>query len=191
VKGIAAFLALMTFAGAACAADKFKSGVFEPARLAPEIALIGSDGGELSLGKYRGKVVVLGFGFSHCPEICPTTLDRLAKARKRLGASGAQMQVVYVTVDPGRDTPERLRTYLAAFDPGFVGGTGTAAQIDKVQKEYGIVAAKTMGRDPRTYGVDHSSFVYLVDREGRLRVMVPYGRSAEDIAHDVALLLKK
>ena len=164
----------------------FKSGVFEPPRKAPEFALKGSNGAELRLDNYRGKVVVLGFGFSNCPEICPTTLDRLAKAKKRLGESGRDLQVVYVTVDPERDTPERLRTYLAAFDPGFVGGTGTPAQVEKVQKEYGIMARK-VGQQ----GFDHSTFVYLIDREGLLRVMVPYGKSVEDIAHDAALLLKK
>ena len=191
MKKLLPLLALAAFAGAAAAADKFKSGVFEPPRAAPEIALHGSDGKDLKLSQYRGKVVALGFGFSHCPEICPTTLDRLAKARKRLGPAGSDLQVVYVTVDPERDSPERLRTYLAAFDPGFIGATGSSAQVDKVQKEYGIVAAKKLGKDPRTYGVDHSSFVYLVDRGGHLRVMVPYGKSADDIAHDVALLLKK
>jgi len=164
----------------------FKSGVFEPPREAPDFALQGSNGAEVKLSQYRGKVVVLGFGFSHCPEICPTTLDRLAKAKKRLGAAGNDVQVVYVTVDPERDTPQRLKTYLAAFDPAFIGGTGSAAQLERVQKEYGIIAKK-VGQ----HGIDHTTSVYLIDRQGLLRVMVPYGKSADDIAHDAAILLKK
>ena len=187
-----ALILCMWFAGAVHAADgKLKSGVFEPPRMAPELSLAGSDGGELKLARYRGKVVALGFGFSHCPEICPTTLATLARARKKLGADAPAMQVVYVTVDPERDDPERLRAYLANFDPSFVGGTGTPAQLGKVRDAYGIFAAKKLGKDPAAYGVDHSSFVYLIDRDGSLRALVPYGRSADDIAHDVAILLKK
>lgn len=183
---IRALAFLACFAATVHAADgKLKSGVFEPPRAAPDFSLAGSDGKELRLSAHRGKVVALGFGFSHCPEICPTTLDRLAKAQKKLGAGGKDMQVVYVTVDPERDSPERLRTYLAAFHPAFIGGTGTPEQLGKVRDAYGILAAKT------SRGHDHSTYVYLIDREGRLRAMMPYGRSADDFAHDVAILLGK
>lgn len=189
---VAALLASLWLAGAAHAADgKLKAGTFDPPRAAPDFALRGSDGAELSLGRYRGKVVALGFGFSHCPEICPTTLATLAKVQKRLGAGRPDFQVIYVTVDPERDSPERLRTYLTAFEPSFIGGTGTAQELGKVREAYGIFAARKLGKDPARYAVDHSSFVYLIDREGSLRALVPYGRSAEDIAHDVAILLKK
>lgn len=192
MRRVFVLLTSMLIAGAVHAADgKLKAGVFDPPRMAPDFSLDGSHGGHLKLSDYRGKVVALGFGFSHCPEICPTTLDRLAKARKRLGAAGKGLQVVYVTVDPERDSAERLRTYLTAFDPGFVGGTGTPEQLGKVRRDYGIVAAKKLGKDPATYAVDHSSFVYLVDREGRLRALMPYGRSADDFAHDIAILLEK
>ena len=192
MRRVFVLLTSMLIAGAVHAADgKLKAGVFDPPRMAPDFSLSGSDGADLKLSNYRGKVVALGFGFSHCPEICPTTLDRLAKARKKLGPSGKELQVVYVTVDPERDSAERLRTYLTAFDPGFVGGTGTPEQLGKVRRDYGIVAAKKLGKDPATYAVDHSSFVYLVDREGRLRALMPYGRSADDFAHDIAILLEK
>jgi protein SCO1 len=189
---IAALLSVMALACAAHAAnDKLKAGVFDPPRVAPDFSLQGSDGGELKLSRYRGKVVVLGFGFSHCPEICPTTLATLARAHKKLGAGARDLQVVYVTVDPERDSPERLHAYLAAFDPSFIGGTGSPEQLAKVRAAYGIFAARIESRDPAQYGFDHSSFVYLVDREGNLRALIPYGRSADDIAHDVAILLKK
>lgn len=192
MKIVAAFVSFMVLAGVVQAADdKLKAGVFDPPRAAPDFSLDGSDGGELRLSRYRGKVVALGFGFSHCPEICPTTLAKLARAQKKLGAGAREFQVVYVTVDPERDSPERLRAFLAAFDPGFIGGTGTPEQLGKVRDAYGIFAARKMGKDPARYAVDHSSFVYLIDREGSLRALVPYGRSADDIAHDVAILLRK
>ncbi|HUP97386.1 MAG TPA: SCO family protein [Usitatibacter sp.] len=184
-------ISLMLMATVAHAADgKLKAGVFDPPRMAPDFTLESSHGGEVKLSRYRGKVVALGFGFSHCPEICPTTLAMLAKARQRMGAAGKDFQVVYVTVDPERDSPERLRAYLTRFDPSFVGATGTPARLGQVRDAYGIAAARKMGKDA-AYGVDHSSFVYLIDREGRLRALAPYGRSADDIAHDVAILLNK
>ena len=110
----ALFFAVAMLASTAYAADgKLKSGTFDPPRMAPDFTLAGSDGSELTLKEYRGKVVALGFGFTNCPEICPTTLSTLAKARRKLGASGDGMQVVYVTVDPQRDSPEQMRKYLA------------------------------------------------------------------------------
>jgi protein SCO1/2 len=190
VRHLPCLLLTLGLAGAAHAAGgKLRSGVFEPPRMAPAISLNGSDGTALGLDRYRGKVVVLGFGFTHCPEVCPTTLAKLAKARKSLGAAGRDLQVVYVTVDPERDDPERMRAYLANFDATFIGGTGTPAQVARVEKDYGIVAERKMSAIPGLYGIDHSSFVYFIDREGRLRAMVPYAKSAEDIAHDAAILL--
>ena len=179
-------IALLAAALPLHAADgKLKAGTFDPPRLAPDFRLNGSDGTELRLSEYRGKVVALGFGFTNCPEVCPTTLSTLAKARRKLGATGDGLQVVYVTVDPQRDSPQQMRAYLANFDKSFVGGTGTAEQLAKVRNDYGIAARKNK------YGIDHSSFVYLIDREGRLRALSPYRTSADDIAHDVAILLKK
>jgi protein SCO1/2 len=173
------------------AAEALKAGVFDPPRAAPDFSLKGSDGSELTLSRYRGKVVALGFGFTHCEYVCPTTLATLARARKKLGAAGDELQVVYVTIDPARDNPQRMREYLAAFDASFVGATGTPAQLENVRREYGIATLKKPGSDPAHYALDHSSFVYLVDREGSLRALSPYGSSADDIAHDVAVLLKK
>lgn len=170
---------------------QLKAGVFDPPRVAPDFSLKGSDGSELKLSRYRGKVVALGFGFTNCEFVCPTTLSTLAKARKKLGAAASGLQVVYVTVDPARDTPQRMREYLAAFDASFIGATGTAAQLESVRKEYGIATLKKPGKDSAHYALDHSSFVYLVDRTGNLRALSPYGSSSDDIAHDVAILLKK
>jgi protein SCO1/2 len=159
--------------------------------MAPELSLTGSDGKDLWLERYRGKVVVLGFGYTHCPEICPTTLSRLAKARRSLGSSARDVQVIYVTVDPERDDPQRMHEFLANFDSTFVGGTGTPAQLARVYRDYGVTAVKHAGDTPDVYGMEHTSSVYLIDRAGRLRAMVPYGEQPEDVAHDAALLLKQ
>lgn len=179
-------LVALAFAGAVHAAqDELRAGVFDPPRVAPEFSLQGSDGTPLKLSRYRGKVVLLGFGFTHCPEICPTTLATLAKAKRKLGESASGMQVVYITVDPQRDSPPQMRSYLTMFDPSFIGGTGTTEQLAGVRDDYGVTATRVGD------GFDHSSFVYLIDREGRLRALSPYGRSADDVAHDVAILLKQ
>ena len=168
-----------------------KSGVFEPPRAAPGIALLASDGSDFKLEKYRGKVVVLEFGYTHCADVCPVSLASLAQARKLLGADAGQLQVVFITVDPARDSAAHLRSYLAAFDPGFIGMTGTGAQVDTVLKAYGITATRKMVEGSKTeYSMHHSSYLYFVDRRGMLRALMPFGRPAADIAHDVRLLLK-
>jgi protein SCO1 len=167
-----------------------RAGMFDPPRQAPELALKGSNGELLRLSQYRGKVIVLGFGFTSCPKVCPTTLSVLAHARKKLGPQAAGMQVVYVTVDPERDTPERMRHYLKAFDTSFVGGTGSAEQLAAIRKEYGISAEKKyFGKG--SYNIAHSSYTYLIDRQGRLRGLMPYGRTPDDYVHDIKALQKQ
>lgn len=170
------------------AAPALKAGVFEPPQAAPELALQGSDGRELKLARFKGKVVALVFGFTHCPEVCPTTLATLAQARKALGAEAADVQVVFVTVDPQRDGAQRLREYLGAFDPGFVGGTGAPEAMAAVRKRYGVTAEK-VPLPNGNYAMNHSTAVYLIDREGRLRAMMPYGHGPQDFVHDLRLLL--
>jgi protein SCO1/2 len=179
-----AFLALVLVAFGSAAADRaaLRTGVFKPPRAAPDFTLRGSDGAPLVLSRYRGKVVALGFGYTHCPDVCPTTLALLAKARRTLGNSARDFQVVYVTVDPERDTPERMRQYIAAFDPSFLGATGTEAELAAVRKGYGITT---------TADFHHSSYVYLIDRDGKLRAMMPFGVSVDDMTHDVKALLAR
>lgn len=170
-------------------AAELKAGVFSPPRQAPEFSLQGSNGRELRLSNYRGRIVVLGFGYTSCPNVCPTTLATLAQATRKLGTSAAEVQVIYVTVDPDRDVPERMNKYLGNFHPTFVGGSGTAEQLSAVRKEYGILAQTK--RSDKSYEVAHSSYTYLIDREGHLRAMMPYGRGPDDYAHDLAILLKE
>jgi protein SCO1/2 len=190
---LALFSSLLLLLGPAGAADQLglKAGVFEPPRIAPEFALRGSDGRELKLSRFRGRLVVLEFGYTSCVDVCPVSLAMLAAARKKLGALAEQMQVIYLTVDPERDTVAHMHSYLAAFDPTFIGGTGTPEQMARVRKDYGISITKRMVEGSKTdYTIGHSSYLYFIDRQGKLRALMPYGRSADDIVHDATLLLK-
>lgn len=178
--------ALLAFS--ASAAPPLKAGTFTPAQTAPQFSLSGSDGEELELSDYRGKVVVIGFGYTSCPDVCPTTLATLAQARRKLGATAADVQVIYITVDPQRDDAQRMKQYLASFDPTFIGGTGNEERLAAVRKQYGVTAEKK--GHGTSYGVAHSSSTYLVDRAGRLRALMTYGHGPDDYVHDLAILLQ-
>lgn len=182
-------LAALPAPALAATAPRLKAGVFDPAQPAPEFALKGSDGVDLKLARFKGKLVLLVFGFTNCPEVCPTTLATLAQARKDLGTDAADVQVVYVTVDPERDDVTRIRQYLGAFDATFVGGTEAPAKLAEMRKRYGVVAEKIAPRQGNAYGMNHSTSVYLIDRAGKLRGMMPYGHEAKDFVHDLRLLL--
>ena len=185
-----AMSALLTCTLASAAQQStLKAGVFEPPGAAPDFSLQASTGGRQALANYRGKVVLLGFGFTSCAEVCPTTLAVLAQTRKRLGAQADQVQVLYVTVDPERDNPERMRGYLRGFDSTFVGLTGAPDELAAVRGKYGVTAERN--NIGNTYSVAHSSSVYLIDRNGLLRGMMPYGRGPDDFAHDVRILLNE
>ena len=166
-----------------------KAGTFSPPRQAPDFSLQGSDGSELTLSRYKGKIVLLGFGFTSCPDVCPTTLATLAQARRKLGAAAADVQVVYITVDPERDVPARMKQYLASFDPTFVGGTDSSQRLEAVRNAYGILAEKKTYGGNYTYA--HSSYVYLIDRSGSLRALMPYGHVPDDYVHDLKILLQE
>jgi protein SCO1/2 len=176
-------------ANATAGTDSLKAGVLSPVMAAPELALQGSDSKPLSLERFRGKVVLLAFGFSSCGEVCPITLATLAGARKKLGEEAANVQVVYVTVDPERDDAARMKKFLGSFDPTFVGGVGSRAQIDAAQKSYGISSTKQVYADGN-YTIGHSSSIYMIDRSGGLRAVMPYGHTVDDFVHDLKILLR-
>jgi protein SCO1/2 len=182
-----AVLALLLLPASAAGTSAFKSGVFDPPRQAPDFSLQGSDGQDLRISRFHGKVVLLAFGYSSCTEVCPITLATFAQARRKLGAAAADIQVVYVTVDPQRDVPERLKKFLRAFDTTFVGGTGSEQQLAAVRTQYGVTARKIPYEG--SYAYAHSSFTYLIDRTGRIRSLMPYGHSADDYVNDLSILL--
>jgi len=176
-----------TTAASARAGSALKAGVFDPARPAPEFSLHGSDGGEVALARYRGKVVLMAFGYTSCVAVCPITLATLAEARKRLGPAAGAVQVIFVTVDPERDDAAHMKDFLAEFDPSFIGATGTPDALAAVRQNYGVTAIKHGTGDD--YVMDHSSSIYLIDGAGKLRALMPFGHDADDFVHDIKLLL--
>jgi len=153
------------------------------------LALADHNGAARTLADFRGKVVLLTFGYTRCPDVCPTTLSDLATAVRRLGDEGSRVQVLFVTVDPKRDSAELLKNYVPAFDPRFLGLRGDAAATEKAEKEFRVYAAERQGRTPESYTVDHSAQIFAYDPEGRLRLMMQPGTPPDDIAADVRLLL--
>ena len=182
-------IAALANAATPAASEALKAGVLSPVMAAPALKLSGTDGKPLDLQRFRGKVVLLAFGFSNCGEVCPITLATLAGARKKLGADAAQVQVIYVTVDPERDDAAQMRKFLGSFDPTFVGGVGTRAEIDLAQKSFGISSTKTVNADG-SYNIGHSSSIYMIDRAGGLRAVMPYGHPVDDFVHDLKILLR-
>jgi protein SCO1/2 len=178
---------------AACTpeAPKFRSTDITGADWGRELALIGHDGKPRTLADFRGKVVVLFFGFTHCPDVCPTTLAEAAQALEALGGDAERVQVLFVTVDPERDTPEVLAKFVPAFHPSFLGLTGDPEAVRKAAGEFKIFYDKRPGKNPGEYSVDHSAQTYVLDAEGRLRLFIRHDRLAQDLAADLRTLLGK
>ncbi|HET9862183.1 MAG TPA: SCO family protein [Steroidobacteraceae bacterium] len=189
VMMLSAALALAEPGTNSTASPQLKAGVLSPVMPAPPLGLQGTDGRPLDLAKYRGKVVLLAFGFSSCGEVCPITLATLAGARRKLGAAADRVQVVYVTVDPERDTAERMKKFLGSFDPTFVGGVGTPEAIDAAKQRYGVSSKKITYPDG-SYTIGHSSSIFLIDRTGGLHAVMPYGHTVDDFVHDLEILLR-
>ncbi len=186
------FTALLAAAtGCERSTNGFRSTDISRAQFGRDFELIDHSGKARRLADFRGKVVVVFFGFTHCPDACPTTLAELAAAKRKLAADGARVQVLLVTVDPERDTPENLSKYVTAFDADFLGLTGSAQQIATVAREFKVIYQKVEGKLPGGYTVDHSAGTFIFDTQGRLRLYVSYGQGAEVFAHDIALLLKQ
>jgi len=177
---------------AACApgGPKFQSSDVTGAAFGRDFRLNDATGIPRTLADYRGKAVVIFFGYTQCPDFCPTTLAQLAEAMKKLGPDADRVQVLFVTVDPERDTPELLSKYVPAFDPRFIGLYGDAAATERTAKEFKIVYQKQPGPTPGAYTMDHSAGTYIFDPQGRLRLYVSYGQGPEVFAHDLRELLK-
>jgi protein SCO1/2 len=170
---------------------KFRSTDITGVEWGRELALTGHDGKPRALADLRGKAVVVFFGFTHCPDICPTTLADIAQAMKKLGADAERVQVLFVTVDPERDTREVLAKYVPAFDPRFLGLYGDAAATLRAAKEFKIFYEKRAGATPQTYTMDHSAQSFVIDPKGRLRLLVKHDRIAADLADDLRTLLAR
>ena len=176
---------------AACSDSKpqFASVDITGADYAKDLALTDHNGQARTLKDFAGKVVVLFFGYTQCPDVCPTTMTELAEVKRLLGAQGEQVQGVFVSLDPERDTPEVLKAYMANFDPSFVALTGNADQLAAVAKDYKVYYKKVEGKTPTSYTLDHSAASYIYDPQGRLRLYARYGAGAPVLAADIKLLL--
>ena len=181
------FFLLLAVAG--CAPDKFRATDITGANFARDFQLTGHDGKPRTLSDFHGKVVLLFFGFTHCPDICPTTLAQFAQVAKQLGADAERVQFLFVTVDPERDTLEVLKAYVPAFDSRFLGLTGDAQAIARTAKEFKVIFQKQPGKTADSYTVDHSAGIYAYDRAGRVRLFVRHDQPVADLVHDIRLLL--
>ncbi|MDD5274284.1 MAG: SCO family protein [Methylovulum sp.] len=146
-------------------------------------------GKQRTLSDFKGKVVVLFFGYTHCPEACPNTLVELARAMKQLGSDADKVQVLFITLDPERDTQALLAQFVPSFNPKFIGLYGTPAQITETAKEYHLFFSKQPGNSPDNYTLDHSVGTYIYDPSGKLRLHSAYGQGVDALVHDIKLLL--
>lgn len=169
----------------------FKAKPVPDTPMAANFTLTDQSGRPRSLADFRGKVVSLFFGFTHCPDICPTHLARQAEVMRQLGPRANDVVVLFVSLDPERDTPEALKNYMNAFDPRFIALTGTPDDTGKVARQYKIYWQKTpLPNSALVYTIDHTTNSVVIDRKGRLRLTVPHEMSAADVTHDLQLLLE-
>ncbi len=188
VAGIAAML-LAALGGCGKPKSPFNAIDVTGSPMGGELRLTDHNGKPRSLADFRGKVVVVFFGFTNCPDVCPTALADAAAAVKELGADGARVQVLFVSLDPKRDTPELLRHYVPAFHPDFLGLTGDEAALERVKKDFNVYSAIRPGATPESYTVDHSAQLFVFDREGRIRLVVAPATPAKALAADLRVLL--
>ncbi len=184
---------MLLLAVAACSdapeAPRFRLTDVTGASFGKALELTDHNGQRRTLADFRGKVVTVFFGFTHCPDVCPTTLGEMAAVMKELGTDAGRLQVLFVTVDPERDTADVLKRYVPAFHPSFLGLTGNAEDIARTAREFKIFYQKQK-LPGGSYSMDHSAGTYILDAEGRLRLFASYGVGAPALLHDIRLLLQ-
>ncbi|WP_050466700.1 SCO family protein [Herbaspirillum chlorophenolicum] len=156
---------------------------------AKDFALTDHTGKPRTLADFKGKAVVVFFGYTQCPDVCPTTMVEMANVMKELGPDADRVQVLFITVDPERDTQEILSQYVPAFDKRFLGLRGDAQQTEKVAKEFKVFYQKVPGKQPGSYTMDHTAGSYVFDPQGHIRLFVKHGQGPQTLAHDIKLLL--
>ena len=167
----------------------FRGADITGAEYAKALSLPDISGQLRTLGDFKGKVTVVFFGYTQCPDVCPTTMAELAQVKKSLGADGDKLQAVFITIDPERDTPEILKSYMASFDPSFVALRGTLEQTQAAAKEFKVYFAKVPGKTEGSYTMDHSAGSFILDAKGNPRVFERYGAGPEGLTADVKALI--
>lgn len=192
----AAVVLLVAAAGAGCdriaptaAPAAFHGADITGAEYARTLSLPDVSGTPRSLADFKGKVTVVFFGYTQCPDVCPTTMAELAQVKRSLGADGARMQGIFVTIDPERDTPPILKAYIGSFDPSFIALRGTLAQTEEAAKEFKVYYAKVPGKDAGTYSMDHTAGAYVLDAQGRPRLFERFGGGPQELTDDLKALL--
>ena len=171
--------------------DTFRGTLYDPALPAPEISLIRDNGSSFRLSELRGDTVLLFFGYTSCPDVCPTTLSELRKLDESLGVNAGKVKVVFITVDPERDTPEVIQKYVSIFNPAFIGLSGSQDELEPIWKDYGVYREVDKSSSSAAgYIVTHSARLYVVDPDGNLRLSYSYGTPTDDIVHDLKILFE-
>ncbi|MDM0077179.1 SCO family protein [Variovorax sp. J2P1-59] len=191
----AAWAGVATVAGvnlAACTESKpnFNAVDITGADYAKDFSLTDAEGRVRTMADFKGKAVVLFFGYVQCPDVCPTTMSEMAQVKQQLGADGDKLQVLFVTVDPARDTPEVMKAYMGAFDPSFIALIPTADQLAAMTKDFKVYYKKVDGKTPTSYSMDHSAASFVYDPQGRLRLYARYGAGVPAMVSDIKALLK-
>ncbi|MBP6645432.1 MAG: SCO family protein [Burkholderiaceae bacterium] len=176
----------------ACSESKpqFKAIDVTGADFAKDFVLTDHNGQTRTMADFKGKIVVIFFGYTQCPDVCPTSMTELAEVKKLLGSDGDKLQGLFVTVDPERDTAEMLKAYMGNFDPTFLALRAESAKLEPIAKHFKIYYKKVEGKTPTSYTMDHSAGSYVYDPQGRVRLFTRYGSGAAALASDIALLLK-
>ena len=169
--------------------ELFKATDVTGANFARDFRLTDHNGQSRTIADFKGQVVVLFFGYIHCPDICPNTLSELAGVMQRLGADAGKVQVLFITLDPERDTAPVLAKFVPSFNPKFIGLYGTPSQIAETAKEYKLVVQKQPGKRKESYTLDHSAGTYLYDTAGKLRLYASYGQGVDALVADIQVLL--
>ncbi len=191
MKAFAVFAVFFVLlAGCAEKKPEFRGIDLTGADYAKDFALPDVNGQTKTLADFKGKVVVLFFGFAQCPDVCPTTMAEIAAVKKSLGKDGDKVTAVFVTVDPDRDTPAVLKAYMESFDPTFTALRGSPEQVAKLAKDFKVYYKKVEGKTPTSYTFDHTAASFVYDPQGKLRLYTRYGMGAQALADDLKILLR-
>lgn len=189
LRTAAGALALALLSACSDAPQSFKGVDITGADYATGFSLTDHNGQKRTLADFKGKAVVVFFGFTQCPDVCPTTMGELAQAKRLLGADGERLQGLFISVDPERDTPEVMKQYVANFDPSFLALYAAPGELEALARSYKVYFKKVEGKTPTSYTIDHSAGSYVYDPEGRIRVYHRYGSGAQALADDLKILL--
>ena len=169
----------------------YQGSLIDPPAQAADFELMDQHGQDFRLSEQQGQVVLIFFGYTNCPDVCPVTLSEFRQVKNQVGDLADEVKFVYVTVDPQRDTPERIGTYLAGFDPGFIGLTGDSQTLQEVWEDYGVLVEKKETSSAAGYLIDHTARIYAIDKQGNWRLTFPFGMESDKIARDISHLVQE